>query len=437
MRYRLMVTVLAGVLLFCTGCSLDVESFLQPPLAQEEQQKIQNALETYIRDSGNAGIRYTLQYPSEGEYTSAFILCDGNGNPVESDTAEDVSMAVAFYEMTASKEPHVNLLRLSGEEWVSVGDLVGVGTDVLKVSFGDLDGDGVAELLAGWSTYNSRDHRLSVMSMAEGLSMLSDDRLYTQLFVCDVEEAEYDSLLLLRIGDGNDVTATLSVLRNGALTDIDQAPLDGYIQQFGAVELCELGDRVYGVYVDAFKSGGTTVTELIYLDGSGLHTPFYNKEKGVTTATARRTGLSFQDIDGDGQIEIPISRLLPDQDAGAKGHPTTAYLTVWRHWDYLTGEWTDVMHSVVNSVDNYVVALDTSQRKGMTTRYEEESHLLTLCDTADEEAWLRIRPLAEDEKLQAGYETLVAATETRSGFQVWYDEERLDMQKIRYMISFG
>ncbi len=433
MRYRLLAAIVA-LLLLCSGCSLDVETFLRPPLAQEEQQKIQDALETYIRDSGNAGIGYTLQYPSEGEYTSAYVLCDDSGRPV-ADTAEQAALAVAFYELTATKEAHVNLLRRSGEEWVSVGDVVGVGTDILKVSFGDLDGDGTAELLTGWSTYNSRDHRLAVLSVKNGLSVLSEDRLYTRLLVCDVAALNFDPLLLLRIGDGNEVTATLAVWQNGVLKDVDKEPLDGYIQQFGAMELCTLDDNVYGVYVDASKSGGTTVTELIYFDGTSLHVPFYDEDKGVTTVTARRTGLSCQDIDGDGQMEIPISRLLPGQETATKEYPTTAYLTVWRRWNYLTGDWTDVMHTVVNSVDNYVIALDDSQRRGLTTRYEATTHTLTLCD-GDGNAWLRLRP-ADPTVPSTGYVPLAEATQTRAGFEVWYDEERLDMQKVRYMISFG
>ncbi len=435
MRKRILAAVLAVVLLCCTGCSLDVESFLRPPLAQEEQQKIQNALETYIWDSGNAGTRYTMQYPSEGEYTSAFVVCDSSGYPVENGSAE-AAVAVAFYELTATKEAHLNLLRRSGDDWVSVGDMVGKGTDILMVSFGDLDGDGNAELLTGWSTYNSRDHRLAVFSVAEGLTLLSDDRLYTQLLVCDVEEMDYDTLLLLRIGDGNEVEATLTVMRDNRLRTVDSVPLDGYIQQFGNMALCELDEGVYGVYVDAAKSGGTTITELIYFDHTGLHAPFYNPETGLTSITGRRTGLSFQDVDADGLIDIPVSRLLPGYREDTEPLPTTAWLTVWRRWDYLTGEWTDVMHTVVNSTDNYIVALDESQQKGLTTSYDTVTHTLSFCDEVDGTAWLRLRPIGSEDS-QEGYETLMEATETRAGFEVWYDSDRLDMEKIRYMISFG
>ncbi len=432
MKKRIAVLLLALVLC-CSGCRLDVESFLQPPLAQKEQQAIQDALETYIRDSGQSGIRYTLQYPTEGEYTSAFVVCDDRGYPLEN-SADRASTALAFYELSATKEPHINLLRRQGEEWVSVGDTVGAGTDILQVSFGDLDGDGTAELLTGWSTYNSRDHHLTVFSMEDGLRMLSDDRVYTRLFVCSTEKEARDALLLLRIGDAHQVTAVLTALTDTGLTEVGRVRLDGYIQQFGAMELCQLDDSVYGVYVDAAKAGGTTVTELVCYDGNRLYAPFYDHAIGVTTVTARRSQLAFRDVDGDDLVEIPASHLLPGWQETA-GTPSVAWLTVWKRWDYRKDSWAEVMHTVVNTTDQYMLSLDDDQRRDLTTRYDDNTHTLTLVDTVTDTGWLSVRPITED-ALPEGYVLLSKATQTRTAYAVRYDESRLDIQKIRYMISF-
>ena len=153
--------LMAGLVLLTTGCSLDVESFLQPPRAQGEQQAIQAALDTYLRDTGSVTQRYTLKYPSEGEHTSAFVLCDEQGRPIGGDTK--AQLAVVFYALaSAPEETHVNLLRREDAEWVSVGDSVGYGAAIRQVAFGDLDGDGMAELLTGWSTYDSKNHRLVI-----------------------------------------------------------------------------------------------------------------------------------------------------------------------------------------------------------------------------------------------------------------------------------
>ena len=71
--------LLLSLVLVCTGCSLDVESYLQPPRVGGQQQAVQAALETYLRDVGGNNLRYTLEYPLEGAHTAAFILCDEKG----------------------------------------------------------------------------------------------------------------------------------------------------------------------------------------------------------------------------------------------------------------------------------------------------------------------------------------------------------------------
>ena len=72
MKRRYSALVLALVLL-CTGCSLDVDSYLRPPQVGGQQQAVQAALETYLRDSGG-DVRYTLEYPVEGDHTAAFVF---------------------------------------------------------------------------------------------------------------------------------------------------------------------------------------------------------------------------------------------------------------------------------------------------------------------------------------------------------------------------
>ncbi len=434
-RSRRLLALMMALALFCTGCSLDVESFLQPPRIQGEQQAVQQALETYIRDSEDTGSGlYTLKYPTEGEYTSAFLLCDGQGRPLEEDVAV-AQFAVAFYaRSSAPDETHVNLLRRSNEEWISVGDSVGSGVDIRQVAFGDLDGDGMGELLTGWSTYNSRDHRLAVFSLVDGLTLLADDRLYSGLYVGDMTATGQDSVLLLHIGSGNTVTATLTELREGRLHTLGSAPLDGYIQQFGSMTLCQLAEGVHGLYVDAYKSSNTTITELIYYDDIGLHVPFYDPNTNVTTVTGRATGLAARDIDADGRVEIPVSYRL---SAASEEEHITDYLTSWRSWDYATGTWSDRMKTVVNLTDNYLVILDETQIEGLATIYMEDTRTLDLLRADTGRVWLRL--CADQEERTAPQEgmkslRLFEDVEGATACWAWYHPDELDAEKVRYMV---
>ncbi len=424
-----LAAALAAVLLLCSGCSLDVEQFLRPPKTQGEQQAVHTALETYIRDSGQANSQYTLCYPVEGEHTAAFVLCDAAGKPLE-DT-RDAALALVFYAMSTSpSDTHINLLRREGDEWVSVADTVGAYADILQVAFGDLDGDGTAELLTGWDTYNSRDHRLTVFSLSQGLVRLSDDRVYNRLFVGDLTADGRDSLMLLRMAGGA-VTATLETMQNGTLSSLGQVFLDAEIQQFNTMALCRLAQGVHGLYVDAVKGTDTAVTELIYYDNTGLHAPLCNQARQINTATVRPVGFGMRDVDGDAQMEIPLCTLTAEYGVG-DSTPDYAYRTDWMAWDYTAQELRGEMSTVVNAADGYLVVLSEQMRNTVATTYAQNERLLTLTDTKTQQPLLRLRPIAE--KKDTAYTTLFKATDGYDGCEVWYDSEQLDMDAVRYMV---
>ena len=435
-RRQGLAVALAAVLLLCGGCSMDVEQFLRPPKTQGEQQAVQTALETYIRDSGQADSRYTLCYPVEGEHTAAFVLCDAAGEPL-ADTDEDAALALAFYAIAAApNDTHINLLRREGNEWISVADVVGASADVLQVAFGDLDGDGSAELITGWDTYNSRDRRLSVFSLSQGLACLSDDRVYTRLFVGDFSVDGRDGLLLLHIAT-DEVTATLTALAGDDLIALGQVMLDKDIQQFNAMTLCRLQDGVHGLYVDAVKGIDTAVTELLYYAEERLHAPFCNQVGRFNTVTARPAGFAMRDVDGDAQVEIPQCTLLPGYAAGESA-ADYAYRTEWMGWDTAADEWRVKLSTVVNAADGYLVALYDPSWETVTTAYVQDERLLTLLDADTRKPILRLRPLSDhkDESDDGdAYTTLFEAADGYDGCEVWYDPTLLNIDTVRYMVS--
>ena len=204
------LTVVAALLLalLLSGCNilgLDVEAQLRPPRLAGEQQEIQRALEAYIdktADKASAG-RYLLKYPKAGEYRSAFVRQDIDGDGQEE--------AIAFYCPTSkSPKTHINYLKKVDGEWTSVHDIPGIGIDIDRVSFGDLNGDGVKELFTGWDLYNSRDRQLVMYSLNGGQLNEQFTDTYTSVIVGNVTAHGHDDLLLFRIDSTNNaVTARL------------------------------------------------------------------------------------------------------------------------------------------------------------------------------------------------------------------------------------
>lgn len=77
---RIMALLLAAALFCLSGCSLtptSMESLLSPPVRTEEQSEIYQALLSSV----NTNI--SLVYPRSGEYTSAFVVEDIDGDGLE------------------------------------------------------------------------------------------------------------------------------------------------------------------------------------------------------------------------------------------------------------------------------------------------------------------------------------------------------------------
>lgn len=419
------------ILCFCTGCSLDVEPLLQPPKIGGEQQAVQTALDTYVRDTVGTGARYTPAYPLEGRYTSAFLLCDDRGYPV--DEGADATLAVAFYALASESETtRINLLHRSGDLWVSVADTAVAGMDIRQVAFGDLDGDDTAELITGWTGYNNRSYPLMVYELTDGLSLVSEKYTYTAFYVGDVTAQGHDSLMLFQAMGAESVTATLVQMQKGGLTAKGTVALDGGIQQFGGMTLCRLAAGVHGLYVECYKGGTTTVTELIYYDQTGLHAPFYNPDTNDTAVTTRPIRLAAGDVDGDAMVEIPVVTALPGHTVDEIG----GAVTQWRAWDYATGQWQNRARTLVNTADGYMVALGDAHVPATT--YDETTRTLVLQDPATglDWLWLTVGQPLEDAPAE-GLESMILfrMEDSTDACYAWYDPQQVEAEKVSYIVS--
>lgn len=418
--------LLAAALTLC-GCSLDVESYLRPPKVGDQQQAVQTALGEYVRDT-YGGVRYTAEYPVEGDSTAAFLLCDGDGFAVTDGT--DASLAVAFYSVAfASEQTHVNLLQKSGDQWVSVADAVGTGADISQVATADLDGDGTAELITGWTTYDTRIRRLEVYGLRDGLTLLDDTVTYSAMYAGDLTADGADDLVLLDALTEERVTASLYGMQGGTLAPAETVSLDGGITRFGDMTLCRLTDTVRGLYVEG-ATADAVVTELIYYDAEGLCAPFYNAALNRTPVTTRTRRLAAADIDGDGTVEVPTHTLLPDhteQDVGGT-------VTRWRVWDYDTGSWRDHSTTLVNSADGYLVTL--TDWSTLDTAYDKDTRTLTLLNrtTHRRYLWLTVGDGLTEAPV-AGLKQMTLFGEGDTGYYAWYDPTVLEAERVRYMVT--
>ncbi len=394
------------------GCSLgaDVEGLMRPPRSTGEQEAIQSALED---DLGGAS-GYTLKYPKSGEYRSAFIFRDLNGDGEKE--------ALAFYQPGGeTRNIHINMLQKVEGEWISISDTEGASTDVEEVFFGDLDADGIQEVVVGWNIYNVSDRQLTLYSLIGGQFTKWYEGLYSALLITDLTADSRDDLLVLQTdatGEGPHASLWSAVRGEGGetvLSELGTASLDSTIQQFRSLQTGALSGTLTGVFVDAVRSSGGLVTELLYWDGKRLFAPLHDESTGLTQLTYRDTAIPSMDVDGDGQVEWPSCQAFAGTEEAGADAPLK---TDWMGWDYESGTASRKFSSVVNLRDGYLLRLDDAWEGRLTAAYDKEESVLSLYDiTGEKKEILALRTIPAVRRTSAASTTASATTTAATGTQ--------------------
>lgn len=370
---RKWIGLLCAVMLLFSGCVANVESMIVPPTPAGEQQAIKKVLDDYIRTTYDT-TNYLLHYPAEGAYTSAFVLLP-----------DDPDAAVAFYRLRGEQSGNIHIHRFlrDANGWRSAGDAEGINTSVEEIGFADLNGDGVTEMLIGWSVYNSNDRSLHLCHFGEEyLQLQSVPGMYTKWHTADMTGDGVSELLLLRYAGEGRNTARLYALLGPTLTQLGETRIDGYIRKTLRFSSAKLSDSVMGLYIDAMTGGDARMTELLCWDGEQLAAPFYSAESNSSAVAARILDVTCDDINGDGVPEFPVAVLLEGYDP--ENAPAYAWRIDWCDWIPEEGTARRCGSSILFPEAGYAIYPQAEWYDAVTTRYDAGQGILWLLRDAGE-----------------------------------------------------
>ena len=365
------IAVLVAVVTVFSGCDAltfnSAENLVRPPKLSGDDGALQTAFEAAVAEQGE----YILRYPISGSYRSAFVRYDCDG-----DMSDE---AFVFYSLK-SEEMSINMYMFDYTDgtWVAKETTPGEGNDVYAIEFSDLNDDGVSEILVGWSSMDSKTNKkLSVYSSDMGGTDMDYRVLaietYTSMYPVDLDDDGEKEILVALINSTSDAYTTDARLLKMSETEnndyqisaVGQISLYSEITSINAITSGWSNGMKY-VYIDE-AANDSYLTEIVYWDNqnNALATVFAVDMLTVASCpTSRSLPLSCADVDKDGEIEIPSTRLMPESmiirrnnESGAIVEYENIYLISWNKYD--EENFTPVNSYFSNEDDGFRITYDS------------------------------------------------------------------------------
>lgn len=312
----LLCFMLALSLCGCSFVSIDFENLAQSPRFTMEQTQIYDAL---LEATGK---NINLKYPKTGDYRSAFIISDFDGN--------GDSEALVLYQMqSASNDSAVRATLLDETSqgiWSARYDIAGGGTDVEKVTVTESE-YGSIFITVGYSSLNMDEKILHVYTVRNGGLFLVASDHYSVMETIDIDNSGYEDLIAIRKSSQSDgYEACLYEFGEKNLTYTSVTPMATDSVAYTAYIKGFLSKDVPALFVESTTTNALQSTEIIYYRNGALVNPMAGVVGGDMFAkTGRIIGYNCADIDEDTIPEIPIMKILP----GYEESENPLYFTTW------------------------------------------------------------------------------------------------------------
>ena len=295
--------------LVLTGCMTmaSVEDLYALPRLPEEYQALGKLIDTILTEGAE------MTSPTSGTNLQSVQIQDLDG--------DGVSEAIAFFRSNISERPmKICIFRELNETYEIAAVIEGSGTSIHSISYLDMNGDGIKEILTSWRV--GTQQALTIHGL-EGLSpVLLMSAAYVRYETADLDGDGGLELVVLRgdevetgssMADYYDWDGASLLLKSGTRLSVTVGELQW--MQIGRLESGESAVFITG-RVAGVEETSRAVTDILIHRDSELINIVWSQSTGISSQIARYSGIQPADIDGDGAIEVPNTAALPVTESG-------------------------------------------------------------------------------------------------------------------------
>src|SRR5699024_5189695 len=187
--------------------------------------------------------------------------------------------ALGFYALE-DRSVAVQFLLKDGDAWRTAGTFQNTATQVDRVCFADLNGDGRQDVLIGWGSTAGTTGRTAAVSaylFSEGEITEYPLGTYGEMAVTDFDGDGVNEVFTIdkylppegEEGEASPAMARVYRFVDGQVRAVASVQADNSITNYTALSFGKLSAQLPGVAVDGAKADGSMTTQLFFFDGQG------------------------------------------------------------------------------------------------------------------------------------------------------------------------
>ncbi len=296
----LVLAVFACVVL--SGCFLSspIEDLYQLPQLPQEYTALSQEINAVLA----GGAEYAAPISGNNLQPVQMMDIDGDG----------VGEAVAFFRNAAAEKPlQIYIFSAQGERYVCSAVIEGAGTYINSISYSDINGNGVSELIVGWKI-STEVQMLSMYGFTGGKVSEHISAAYSQYTVSDLDGDGLQELVVFRSDDEGGAVADYYNWQNETVELMGTVRVSSTLAELSKLTAGTLRDGTKALFVSGVGEGDVVVTDILAVKDGVWSNITLQDSTGVSSEIFRFMSIYPKDINGDGVVEVPHPVLMPERE---------------------------------------------------------------------------------------------------------------------------
>lgn len=334
--------LLAAVCLLC-GCQIrTVDQMYQVPKRPQSYNDLQS-----VMDAAMVGMEYSAPRSGENQQTVQMADLDGDG----------IREYLVFAKNSDDKPLRILIFSQKGGSYALLDTIVCTGTSFDLVEYVQMDDTSGVEIVVGCQISEQLPRSVCVYRLHDGqISQLLSTN-YTKFLTSDLDSDGRTEVMVLQPG-GTDADYGIAVLygmEGGTIERSNEAKMSGPASKLRRIITGNLHGGIPAVFVASTVDENAIITDVYALVNGIFTNVSLSNESGTSVQTLRNYYVYADDIDEDGEVELPSLITMKPLDQGNQSDRKD--LIRWYAMG-VDGTETDKMHTYHNFVGGWYLQLD-------------------------------------------------------------------------------